>query len=32
MSEEEMAFIIASVDLVVESEKEAEREAKRKYG
>ncbi len=32
MSDEEMAFIIASIDIVVEAEKEAEREAKRKYG
>lgn len=32
MSKEEMAFIIASIDIVVEEEKEAEREAKRKYG
>lgn len=27
-----MAFIMGSIDLVVEEEKEAEREAKRKYG
>lgn len=32
MSDEEMAFIIASIDIVVEAEKEAEREAERKYG
>lgn len=32
MDENEIAFLMASIELVMEAEKEAEREAKRKYG